>query len=933
MCKIHQMEQNLFLKNRMNNKNNKFFKIHYIFILSLLFSQTLSAHIDTSTFDNELSKQEQNYLKDKTITIGIENWEPIIYSEGKNIIDGISADFLKKIIDRYNIKVKYVVKPWHTLLEEFKNKKIDLLPATYYTKDRTKYGLYSSPYFKIKEYLFVNQKNTSIKGFKDLQNRKLAIVKGYGTISIIKKLFPNITIIETKNIDHSVALLLENKVDAIYDSQFVINGYLNNNLLSGVKLLHQHTFKASNIHMFTNIKEPLLHSILQKGLNQIDQNEQNVILHKWRGKQEFLNTTYFLTQEEKNYLKNKKKFTICLKKNWFPYEGSYNYNMSGIGSDYLKIIQRKLKINYRIITSKNLNYDKKFVTKNNCDIKPIKINQYQKENSYFNSTQSIINDYIALVTDINKPFVKEIATLKNELFLVNQNCKGILSFLKTNFPNLKLKITSTRKEAYKMIKEGKAFGFFAPSLVVANDIQKSHATSLKIINYLHDVSFGIGIKSENELLLSIFNKTLNNISEEQKILITNKWISATTEVKKDFTNLYHGLIIIFIISLAVLYRNYLLKKHNKYLQETVKQATSKLKKQNRFYLNSLKNFQSLFDTTNEAIFLHDKSGKIVMVNKSGIEMAGFESMYELLGRNIYDFIPNHEKTKVEEAFLSKEVKLFEMDLYKKDKTIMPTLVSGRDIMKNGEKLRLNTVVDLTELKQKEKVIQQQSKLALMGEMISMIAHQWRQPLNIIGAINMKVETKLEFEGEMNLEQYLPISKSIVEQLEFMSKTIDDFRNFFKPTTGQKETSFLIITNTVKSMVEVLVKNKGISLNIKSEDTSMFYSFENELTQVLLNLINNSVDALLEHKIKNPFIDIYIYKTNEYHILELVDNAGGISQDTIGHIFEPYFSTKLEKHGTGLGLYMSKVIVEEHCGGSLTVKNNSNGATFQIILDR
>ena len=910
---------------------NKFF-FNYIFFFIILHCSVMG-HTTPSDFENTLGEEEKKFVKQNIITIGVENWEPIIYSDGLNDINGISADFIKHIMADFNVKAKYVVKPWHELLDDFKNKKIDILPATYYTKNRAQHGLFSTSYFKVKEYLFVNQNNTTISGFKDLENKKIAIVNAYGTIEKVKKLFPSIEIIQTKDIHDSISLLLENKVDAIFESQFVVNSYLNNNVISGVKAITQNSFPSSNIHLYINMNKPIVYSIFQKGLNTIDQKVQNTILSKWIGEKKYIQKPLLFTKEERKYLQKKKELTICIKKKWFPYEGIQHNQISGIGGEYLLAIQEVTGIKYKIYNPKEEDYTKEFIKKYNCDIKPLRMKSYMTHHTYFTASNSYLTDHLTLITKIDEPFVNDIMNLKDKVFLINKNSHGVVMLVKNKFPTLKIQLVSSRQKGLSMIRDGKAFGFLTLSLIAFHDIQKKYASSLKIMNHLGTTTFGIAVRSDDTILLNIINKVLGTIEEEKKIAILNKWISIAKEVEKDFTNIYHMIFIAIFIYLVILYRHKLLLKQNIQLQKTINDATVDLRQKNKHYLNSIKNFQYLFDTTIEAIFLHDKDGKIVMVNKSGIEMAGFETMYDILGKNIYDFIPNYEMKKVEKVFKMKQTKLFEMDLYKRNHTIFPALVSGRDIIKDGKSLRLNTVVDLTELKRKDKLIQEQSKLALMGEMIGMIAHQWRQPLNVIGAINMKVETKLEFGESLDAESYKPISKDIVTQLEFMSKTIDDFRDFFKPATGKKKTSFHQILNLVLSMIEVLIENKGIKLEIDVQSQSTFESFENELTQVLLNLINNSIDALIDNCIENPFIKISIFEKNGKYILKLEDNAGGIPISIINHIFEPYFSTKKEKHGTGLGLYMSKVIVEEHCKGELSVVNTEKGIIFNIILNK
>ncbi|RLA79752.1 MAG: hypothetical protein DRG78_12295 [Epsilonproteobacteria bacterium] len=224
----------------------------------------------------------------------------------------------------------------------------------------------------------------------------------------------------------------------------------------------------------------------------------------------------------------------------------------------------------------------------------------------------------------------------------------------------------------------------------------------------------------------------------------------------------------------------------------------------------------------------------------------------------------------------------------------------------------------------------QSRLAQMGEMISMIAHQWRQPLSSISATSTGLSIKAQL-GTLNEAIIIEQTKLISQYTQHLSQTIDDFRNFFKPNKDKISTNYNELIQSVSSIIETSIKNKNIKLLKELDLEENFLSFPNELKQVILNLIKNSEDALVEGDVKNPYIKIITYKQDDSFILEVHDNAGGVPEDIIAKIFNPYFSTKLKKEGTGLGLYMSKMIIEEHCKGLLSVENSDEGAIFKIIL--
>jgi len=163
-------------------------------------------------------------------------------------------------------------------------------------------------------------------------------------------------------------------------------------------------------------------------------------------------------------------------------------------------------------------------------------------------------------------------------------------------------------------------------------------------------------------------------------------------------------------------------------------------------------------------------------------------------------------------------------------------------------------------------------------------------------------------------------------IQHMSQTIDDFRDFFKPEKEKKITNFDIIFTKAYKLIEATFEKTDIQLNVTRKSPENFKSYENELVQVVINILNNAADALQERKIPNPTIKVKIGS----NFITIEDNAGGIADEIITKIFEPYSSTK-SKNGTGLGLYMSQIIVQKHCNGKLEVKNSQNGAKFTISL--
>ena len=246
-------------------------------------------------------------------------------------------------------------------------------------------------------------------------------------------------------------------------------------------------------------------------------------------------------------------------------------------------------------------------------------------------------------------------------------------------------------------------------------------------------------------------------------------------------------------------------------------------------------------------------------------------------------------------------------------------------------------IEIEKNEEKNRILIQQSRMASMGEMLENIAHQWRQPLSTISVAASGMEIKKEF-STLSDKEFFEAIDHIKKSTQYLSNTIDDFRSFF---SKNKKTSQINISDTIEKSLELMGNSflhHKINLvkNLKSIETT---SLENELIQVLMNILVNAKDALRHTVSAEKYIFIDVEEKDNQIVIQVKDNAGGINDDIIDKIFEPYFTTKHQFNGTGIGLYMSKLLMEKHLKGELTVKNveytfmdnNYKGALFEVIL--
>ncbi len=237
--------------------------------------------------------------------------------------------------------------------------------------------------------------------------------------------------------------------------------------------------------------------------------------------------------------------------------------------------------------------------------------------------------------------------------------------------------------------------------------------------------------------------------------------------------------------------------------------------------------------------------------------------------------------------------------------------------------------EIQKVKNQEKMLISQSRLAAMGEMMSMIAHQWRQPLSTTTLMitNYKVTAMLNSNKPDERDEILDkISDTII----YLSETIDDFQTYFKPDKSKDSCELSHVIQRAYTFSKARLDNYNINFNVTCRDSLYVKTYYNELVQIVLNIINNAIDAIIESNTNIKDITITCKQEKGISIIEIEDSGGGINENIIENIFEPYFSTK-GKNGTGLGLYMANMIVQNHIGGELKVQNTENGAKFSIII--
>jgi len=612
--------------------------------------------------------------------------------------------------------------------------------------------------------------------------------------------------------------------------------------------------------------------------------------------------------------------------NWLPYEAfDIKGNYIGIIAEHIEIVEKKLNKKFDKVITKNwmdtLELSKKVsVDIISGDAADVVLGQNYK------AIDTYIKNPLVIVTRKEHQYIDDINSMKDKRIAFIDGY-GYSADIFKKYPNIKFIKCDTPQSGLTGVKIGQYDAFIGTLAMSDYTIMQMSIEDIKISGQLDIVmNVTLFVDKDKPLLYSILNKSIESISKTKQHDIISKWRSSSVAKAVNYKLLWQAFVLLIITTIVGALFLYILRRNNKKLHKLVNSTIDGM-----------------------AIF---KNGKLVKANQQFLDMYGYGELKEIVGKRAIDFVEGSQH-----SFLKKQLKTdkkpYEIMMLKKDNTLFPGLVRGTQLDANT---RVSSVFDLGELKdtqnklkelnrsledrvkeevkkneQHQLIMMQQNRLAQMGEIINMIAHQWRQPLNALSVISQTLVFKY-MRGTVDEKAIDTFNTNSQRQIIAMSTTIDDFRNFFKP---EKEKKIFDIRESINHSIKILLpllENENIKLNISMCEDINIYGFSNELGQGIINIITNAKDALIEKNIEEKHINIDLAKNDTQVILTISDNAGGIPEDIILKIFNPYFSTK-ERDGTGLGLYMTKLIIEEHMNGKITVENIDKGAQFNIIFDR
>ncbi|TCK60985.1 ATP-binding protein [Seleniivibrio woodruffii] len=581
---------------------------------------------------------------------------------------------------------------------------------------------------------------------------------------------------------------------------------------------------------------------------------------------------------------------------------------------------------------------------------------------------------------------KTIAVLKDDIYFTSEN--GIKQLAKKFGIDIEYLMFDDYEDAMQAVKDGKADGCLSNRFYTMANGEKYNLQRTPILVNPIEVRFGISkFTPMRAQIISTLDRNLFDMKHSEGSVYQEsyeKWLAFATRsgFMADTRVVFAVLLIpiLFIISVVLILRAEVNRKTREITKKNIElqqEIEERISMEERLKENEEK-YSTLFSTSYNPIAIITEDGALSDVNGEMVAQFGYDRD-ELLQMYLEMLVVKEHIPRVEEILnkMNKTKKWsFELDFVKSWGDVFNAEISASRLETGGRTFIQLVIMDVTSRKkasellnrrqeylekkvdqevqkrrQNERLMMQQSKMAAMGQMMSAIAHQWRQPLNTIAIFVQDFEDSFKH-GELDEAYVQDLVQQSMKQINFMSKTIDDFKNFFKP--DKDEVIFEVCRETANStsLLGVQLTRNGIDLVIEFNGVKYTYTdiesleaeigahiyvrgFPNEYKQVLLNLVQNARDAVMDRMDADPsvkgVIEVSVRERDGQATISVTDNGCGIPKDVADRIFEPYFTTKEEGKGTGVGLYMSKIIIEQNMRGRLFFESLNEGTRFIVEL--
>ena len=876
----------------------------------------------------KLSAEEIDWIKQhpKILVGGGTDWLPLGFVDRNGFYQGITNDYLSLIAKKTGLAFDMVsLDEFGSNLQKIHDKQIDLYGNAYYTKARNEYVFYSKPYFEILQYFFIRD-DLGATTLDDLNGKRVAVLKNHAHYYFLEKYFPKIKRVVVDTFSDAIDAVLENRADILYDNYSTLAYRLKQEGINSIIPFKSTRDLGNPIHIITRNDEPLLASIVQKGLDAITSKEKQNIHNKWLGHlKKSEDEKIELSVEERRWLYEHPVIRFTGNPNWLPYESfDTQGNYIGLVAENLKIIKQKLGIKIEFIQTKIWPEALEKVKGGKVDVLSSTSDSVLKSDLVF--TQPYLSSPVAIVMRNNEDYVDSIDQIKNRKIAVIKPY-GYVPEIIANYPNIKFETVDTVQEGLTAVSIGKVDALIVTLTQASYHITELGLNNVRIVGkteFTNKLAFGM--QKEFEPLVPLFDRVLANISHDDKRRIQRKWGNHSKYTTKIDYDLLGKLAAVFFTILAIIiYWNRKLANEINFRKEVEAQT------------------KALIDNIPLQIVVTTIEGKILTANPKAL--ADYNIRQHEIGQfNILDFYHNKNDRKMmirkfnEHGRIEQEIIQFQ----RLDGKVRSMMISGMPINYNHNKALLTIAVDMTERLEIETELQlakenAESATRAKSEFLSNMSHEIRTPMNAIIGFTELLNEQLK---EPRLKTFVKTIQSASNNLLTLINDILDLSKIEagKLTIQKKACNPHTLFNELGHIFIMKIREKNIDfiLDIDPLIPQSIQIDATRLRQVLFNLIGNAVKFTdqgsihIRARTNNSFI-----RSKLDLIIEVEDTGIGIADDQQAIVFQQFEQSIGQDNkkygGTGLGLSITKRLVEL-MGGTLSLNSTfGEGSTFRVNL--
>lgn len=600
----------------------------------------------------DFTPEERAFIREHPVIVvgGEEDWPPFDFVQDGEYT-GVARDYLALLEEKTGLSFQVETGPtWDQLLKGLEERRIDLLPMLYWSEQRTRYIHFTRPYLHARHYVFMRRGEQSIRSMRDLEQKRVAVPRGYAQIEMLRRDYPKVPIVEVESPLAAIDAVLTRRADALIENTALVSHLVRQNKLQGIVPALATDLPVNRLYMGTRKDWPQLRDILQKGLDAISDAERERIASRWiqldalAQETDLMPEPIFIQEEELNYLRHKGRLMACVDPAWEPLEKLDNGVYSGLGADYLKLFQDRIGIPIDVLPTASWAESVAEARARRCDLFLLSVNSPVRA-TFMDTTRPYVKLPLVLATRPDVLFISELDEIGKRRIGIIEGY-ALADLVLERYPELELVPVPSNRVGMQMVADGELFGLLDTLPSIAFAIQNRYIGELKI-GGTFDIDWELGVATRNDepVLGRLFERVVQSVDANTREEILNRWTAVNYSPRFDYTLLWQVVGLFSVLLLLFFYRNRQLVRHRQEIQEKnnqlaeINQRLAEQKDQVEYLaghdtLTGLPNRQSLLERLEHALTLaRRRKQKLALMF---IDLDRFKNINDTLGHDVGD---------------------------------------------------------------------------------------------------------------------------------------------------------------------------------------------------------------------------------------------------------------------------------------------------------